>query len=151
MQARAAYLAAGERALAAEMQNNLGVVYRAQKDYARALPTLEIALTELRELNDRVRLAQALGNLGSVLLEMNELERAAQALTESLDLFDPQAHKQMRSEVIRVLGEVRLKQGKYLEGLADYEAGLRNANQLNSQQTWLLKLLEKPLKMLGLK
>ena len=150
-QARAAYQSENNPALASEMQNNLGVIYRAQKNYALALPTIETALAEFRALNDSNRTAQALGNLGAVLLEMNQLERAAQALNEALELFDPQKDKQMRSEVLRVLGEVRLKQGKYMEGMMDYEAGLRTTEKRSAQQNWLLKLLEKPLKMMGLK
>jgi hypothetical protein len=62
--AQAAYLAEGDKALAAEMQSNLGVVYRAQKDYPKALTTLEGAIADFRTLDDKHRLALALGNLG---------------------------------------------------------------------------------------
>jgi hypothetical protein len=50
-----------------------------------------------------------------------------------------------------VLGEVRLKQGKYVEGVMDYEAGLRDVEKPSAQQSWLLKLLQKPLRMMGRK
>jgi tetratricopeptide (TPR) repeat protein len=137
--------------MAAEMQNNLGVVLRAQKDYDGALKAVEAALAEFRRRNDSGRVALALGNLGSVRLEMNDLDRAAEALTEALTLLDPQADKSARSEVLRVLGEVRLKQGRYMDGLVDYEAGLRDVEKPSAQQSWLLRLLQKPLKMLGRK
>jgi tetratricopeptide (TPR) repeat protein len=150
-QAAEAYRAEGNVAMAAEMQSNQGVALRGLKDYAQATTVLETAIAELRKLNDTKRLAYALGNLGSVLLEANELPRAAETLNESLNLFDPQSEKQARSEVLRVLGEVRLKQGKYVDGMVDYEAGLRDEEKPNTQQKWLKKLLEKPLKMLGLK
>ncbi len=150
-QARDTYRAEGDRAMSAEMQNNLGVVYRAQKNYPLALQTIETALVELREINDTPRIAQALGNLGSVLLEMNQLDRAAQVLNESLELFDLQKDKARRSEILRLLGEVRLKQGKFVEGMMDYEAGLREVEKPSAQQQWLKKLLEKPLKMMGWK
>ena len=129
-QAAAAYRADGERALSAEMLNNLGVVYRAQKNYPAALTTIECALAEFRALADKPRAALALGNRGSVLLETGPLDRAAAALIESLDLLDPQTDKAARSEILRVLGEVRLKQGKLVEGLADYDAGLRERRRL---------------------
>lgn len=150
-QAREAYRAEGNRAMAAEMQNNLGVIYRAQKNYQTALDRIQSALIEFREINDVTRTAQALGNLGSVYLEMGDLNLAAGSLNESLTLFDPQKDKVMRSEVLRVLGEVRLKQGKYMEGLMNYEAGLRDVENPTPQQQWLRKLLERPLKMIGLK
>jgi tetratricopeptide (TPR) repeat protein len=149
--AQAAYLAEGDKALAAEMQSNLGVVYRAQKDYAKALTTLEGAIADFRALDDKHRLALALGNLGSVLLESNDLTRAGDVLNESLGLLDPKADKTPRSEVLRILGEVRLKQGRYVDGMVNYEAGLRGIEQPSTQQSWLLRLLEKPLKMLGRK
>ncbi|MBI4316265.1 MAG: hypothetical protein HY679_10035, partial [Chloroflexi bacterium] len=95
--------------------------------------------------------AHALGNLGSVLLETGDLPRAAEALNESLALLDPRTEKAARSEVLRVLGEVRLRQGKYLEGMADFDAGLRDAEKLSPQQRWLKQLLDRPLKMLGRK
>lgn len=150
-QASAAYTAEGDRALAAEMQSNLAVAHRALKDYPQALTIVEAAIAEFRALDDKHRLAFALGNLGSVLLETNELDRAGEALNESLTLLDPKADKDARSEVLRVLGEVRLKQGRYMDGLVNYEAGLRGVENPNTQQSWLLKLLEKPLKMLGRK
>jgi len=150
-QAREAYLAEDNRAMAAEMQNNLGVIYRAQKNYRTAIDRIKSALVEFREINDATRTAQALGNLGSVYLEMGDLNLAADSLNESLSLFDPQKDSVMRSEVLRVLGEVRLKQGKYMEGLMDYEAGLRDVENPTPQQQWLRKLLERPLKMMGLK
>ena len=57
----------------------------------------------------------------------------------------------MRSEVLRLLGEVRLKQGKFMEGLMNYEAGLRDIENPTPQQRWLRKLLATPLKMMGMK
>ncbi|MEK6572896.1 MAG: tetratricopeptide repeat protein [Chloroflexota bacterium] len=150
-QAAAAYRAEGDRAMAAEMQSNLGVALRALKDYHRATATLEAAIAEFRALNDARRLALALGNLGSVLLESNDLQRAGDLLNESLSLLDPNADKAARSEVLRVMGEVRLKQGRYMDGLVNYEAGLRDVENPSPQQQWLKKLLEKPLRMLGRK
>ncbi|HLB47624.1 MAG TPA: tetratricopeptide repeat protein, partial [Anaerolineales bacterium] len=133
------------------MQSNLGVSLRALKDYPRAAATLEAAIAELRALNDARRLALALGNLGSVLLETNDLQRAGDLLNESLSLLDPNTDKAARSEVLRVMGEVRLKQGRYMDGLVNYEAGLRDVENPSPQQQWLKKLLEKPLRMLGRK
>ena len=150
-EAASAFRAEGDRAMAAEMMNNLGVAHRAAKNYSAALPALETALAEFRALDDKPRTAQALGNLGSALLETGDLKRAADALNDSLSLLDPQKDKVARSEVLRVLGEVRLKQGKFLDGMADYEAGLRDVEKPSAQQRWLKKLLEKPLKMLGRK
>ncbi|MBM4423827.1 MAG: tetratricopeptide repeat protein [Chloroflexi bacterium] len=145
------YAREGDRGMAAEMQSNFGVALRAAKDFTRALSALEAAVAELRALNDTRRLAVALGNLGSVLLETNDLARAADALNESLSLLDPAADKEARSEVLRVLGEARLKQGRYMDGLVNYEAGLRDVEKPSAQQKWLLGLLQKPLKMLGRK
>jgi tetratricopeptide (TPR) repeat protein len=150
-QAVEAYRAEGDRALAAEMQSNVGVALRALKDYPRALASLETAVADLRALDDKHRLALALGNLGSVLLEMNELPRAGDTLNEALSLLDPKADKDARSEVLRVLGEVRLKQGRYMDGLVNYEAGLRGVETPSPRQSWLMKLLERPLRMLGRK
>ena len=150
-QASAAYTVEGDRAMAAEMQSNLAVAQRALKDYPKALTVIEAAIAEFRALDDKHRLALALGNLGSVLLETNDLERAGEVLNESLALLDPKTDKDTRSEIMRVLGEVRLKQGRYLDSLVNYEAGLRGVENPNTQQSWLLKLLEKPLKMLGRK
>lgn len=149
--AAAAYRAAGDRAMAAEMQSNLGVALRSQRNYPAAQAAIESALAEFRALNDTGRVALGLGNLGSVLLETNDLDRAAEALNESLSLLDPEADKAARSEVLRVLGEVRLKQGRYMDGLVNYEAGLRDVEKPTAQQNWLLKLLQKPLRMLGRK
>lgn len=150
-EAASAYRAEGNPALAAEMTNNLGVAHRAARNYSAALPALETALAEFRALGDKPRTAQALGNLGSVLLETGDLTRAADSLNDSLSLLDPQQDKETRSEVLRVLGEVRLKQGKYIEGMMDYEAGLRGVEKPSTQQKWLKKLLEKPLRMMGRK
>jgi tetratricopeptide (TPR) repeat protein len=150
-EAASAYRAEGNPALAAEMTNNLGVAHRAAKNYAAALPALETALAEFRALDDKPRTAQALGNLGSVLLETGDLKRAADSLNDSLSLLDPQKDKVARSEVLRVLGEVRLKQGRFVDGMMDYEAGLRDVEKPSTQQKWLKKLLEKPLRMMGRK
>ena len=152
-QAAAAFRAEGNATMAAEMLNNLGVAHRAQKNYTAALPPIETALTEFRALNDRTRAAQALGNLGAVLLETGDLKRAGTVLNEALTLLDPETEtdKAIRSEILRVLGEVRLKQGRYVDGIMNYEAGLRDVENRTPRQNWLLKLLQKPLKMLGRK
>ena len=150
-QAAAAYRADGERALSAEMLNNLGVVYRAQKNYPAALTIIESALADFRALDDPPRIALALGNLGSVLLETGRLDRAAAVLIESFELLDPRTDKAPRSEILRVLGEVRLKQAKLVEGLADYDAGLRDVDTPNAQQRWLRKLLDVAVRMMGRK
>lgn len=151
VQARDAYQAEGDKGLAAEMQSNAGVAFRALKDYPKAMTALETAVADLRALDDRHRLALALGNLGSVLLETNEFTKAGDLLNEALGLLDPKADKDARSEVLRVLGEVRLRQGRYMDGLVNYEAGLRGVENPSTQQSWLLRLLERPLKMLGRK
>jgi len=150
-QASTAFASDGDRAMAAEMQSNVAVAQRALKDYPNALTTVEAAIAEFRAIDDKHRLALALGNLGSILLETGDLNRAGEVLNESLAWLDPKADKDARSEVLRVLGEVRLKQGRYMDGLVNYEAGLRGVEKPNTQQSWLLKLLEKPLKMLGRK
>ena len=63
-QAQEAFTAEGNEVEAAEVLNNLGVVYRMQGKWDEAIAALEEARATFARLGDRSREAQALGNLG---------------------------------------------------------------------------------------
>ncbi len=148
-QAHEKFIAEGNEIEAAEMVNNLGVVYRMQGKWDEAIAALEEARTAFVRLGDRSREAQALGNLGGLYASKREREKAKECLRQAADIFAELGDEQRRGETLIALGLQEWKTGDRRAGLATYEAGLQTLKKPTVSQKTLRGLLKIRARLLG--
>jgi tetratricopeptide (TPR) repeat protein len=124
-QAREMFTAEENEIEAAEMVNNLGVIYRSQDKWDEAIAALEEARAAFVKLGDRSREAQTLGNLGGLYAEKRDREKAQESLRQAADIFKEIGDVQHQGETLVSLAEQQMKTGKRQEGVATYMAGVQ--------------------------
>jgi len=141
-QAREMFTTAGNEVEAAEMVNNLGVIYRVQGQWDEAIAALEEAKSLFARLGDRDREAQALGNLGGLYSSKGERDEAKKCLRQAADIFVELGDDQHQGETLLALGVQMWKTNDRSGGLATYEAGLHTLQKPTVSQKTLRALLK---------
>jgi tetratricopeptide (TPR) repeat protein len=119
-----AFKAAGDLNGVAETANDVGVLYTVQQRYTEAESWLLQAHSRFVDLQDYEGEAQTLGNLGSMCQARGDLKQAAAYLKQAADRFHLVGDDEKRSATLAVLSMVRLRQMRFLQALASYEAAL---------------------------
>lgn len=140
-QAYEAFVAENDRAMAAEMQVNIGLVHRMLSEHQQALDIMQTALRTFQELNDPLRTAQVFGNLGAVYAALGDKEQAYNCYRQAADLFDSLGEKKFYGETMLAMADLQVKEGKWMAGAATYEVGLENLDKLTASQKVLRGLL----------
>ena len=124
-QAKEAFTAGENEIEAAEMVNNLGVIYRTQDKWDEAISALEEARAAFVKLGDRSREAQTLGNLGGLYAEKRDRDKAQESLRQAADIFAEIGDVQRQGETLVALAEQQMKTGDRQGGIATYMAGVQ--------------------------
>ncbi|MBI5670373.1 MAG: tetratricopeptide repeat protein [Chloroflexi bacterium] len=140
-QAQEAYEAEGRRDLAAEMRVNIGLVHRALGENQQALDEMQAALAVFQEMNDDVRCAKVLGNMGGVYVELNDHEQAYTCYRTAADIFEAHGEKKLYGETLMAIGALQVDERKLAQGAATYEVGLEQMDELNARQKVIKGLL----------
>jgi tetratricopeptide (TPR) repeat protein len=136
------FAAEGNDAEAAEMLNNMGVVYRLTQEWSQAQAALEEAREAFNRAGDRHREAQALGNLGGLLASQGEHLKAQEYLRQAADIFAEVGDGQLQGETLMALGAQMWREGDRRGGIAAYQAGLFALERPKFQQKALRRLLQ---------
>lgn len=148
-QARAAYAAEGQAEMAAEMQVNLGLVYRAQGKTQQALDVMSTAYSVFEADDDRKRMAMTLGNMGAAYKALGDNEQAYRCYRDAADLFDALGEKTMYGETLIAMADLQMSERKVTSAAATYEAGLSELDELSASQKVLRNLIGLRNKMMG--
>ncbi len=140
-QAQEMFAAEGNEVEAAEMVNNLGVIYRLQGKWDEATTSLDEARAAFVRLGDRDREAQTLGNLGGLHANRDERAKAQECLRQAADIFAGLGDAQRQGEALLALGVQMWKAGDRNAGLTTYEAGLQTLRKPTASQKTLRGLL----------
>jgi tetratricopeptide (TPR) repeat protein len=141
--AQHAYVKAGNGLKAAEMLNNLGVVYRKVRKHKEAANALEEARQIFAGLGDQPREAQVLGNLGGLYSKMKRYDEAEACFQDTVDLFQKLDDRVQQSETLRAMAIMQFKRGQRSKALGTYEDALYflpNPNFLQRLTRFLLKI-----------
>lgn len=133
-QAREAYEAEGNEALAAEMKVNIGLVHRAMNQGQLALEMMQEALTTFRDSEDALRMAQTLGNMGSVYAKMDDKEQAYNCYRQAADIFDELDETDLYGQTMLAMGDLQFRDGKIMQSAATYQVGLQQMENLTATQ-----------------
>jgi tetratricopeptide (TPR) repeat protein len=147
-QAYEAYKQSEDQGGVAEAANDLGVLLTAQRQYGEAETWLRDAQRRFADLRDYDGEAQTLGNLGSMYQARGELVQAAAHLKQAADLFRLVGGHEDRAATLKTLSVVRLRQLRFLEALAAYDAALACYPQPSLLQRLLRRLFGLPLRLL---
>jgi tetratricopeptide (TPR) repeat protein len=123
-----------------EMLNNMGVIYRVQREWETAVATLNQAQTLFQQAGDVSRQAQTLGNLGDLHAARKNPDDAARCYSDAAALFAQQGDRDKQSQVLRALSLLRLRQGYWLEAMMRMEESLTVATRLGPGR-WLFRWL----------
>jgi len=143
--ARRTFDSEGDVVEAGEMLNNLGIVYRMQRKWDRAVAALEEARVAFANLGDR----EVLGNLGGLYASQRDRDKAMTSLQEAADIFADVGDKQREGETLLALGVQQWKSGDRKTGLATYQTGLETLENPSAGQKALRGLLNLRTRLLG--
>ena len=135
---------------AAETRNNLAVVRLAQQDWDGALAAVQETPAVFAAAGDRLRQAQALGNLANAHDGAGHLAQAAELYEQAIELFTELGETETRAACWKALSGVQLKQDKKLQALASMQSGLKLSPKLSPREKTLKGLLDRAIKMMGL-
>ena len=108
----------------AETANDLGVLSTVLRRYDEAEKWLRESQRLFVDMQDYDGEAQTLGNLGSMYQAQGDLKQAAANLQQAADRFHLVGDDDRRSATLRVLSIVRLRQFRFLQAIAAFEAAL---------------------------
>ena len=148
-QAQEMFAGDGNEVEAAEMVNNLGVIYRLQGQWDEAIAALHQARVTFVRLGDRNREAQTLGNLGGLYAAKGQRDEAKECLRQAASIFAELGDAQRQGETLLALGVQTWKTGDRSGGLATYEAGLHTLQRPTASQRALRGLLSLRTRLLG--
>jgi tetratricopeptide (TPR) repeat protein len=113
--------------------NQLGLVNRAQGDYAAARTYYQDSLALDMELGDRSGIAKVLGNLGEVARLQGEYEAARTFFQESLGLAQAPGDRKVIASILGNLGMVAEAQGDYEAARKFHQQSLDMAQALGDR------------------
>jgi tetratricopeptide (TPR) repeat protein len=115
--AHRAYAEAGDELKAAEMLNNIGVVFRRARKHKDAANALEEARQIFSHLGDWQREAQVLGNLGGLYSKMRRYDEAEARFQDAVGLFQQLDDRARQSETLRAMAIMQFKRGQRSKAL----------------------------------
>lgn len=134
---------------AAEIYNDLGVVYNKLEDYNAAHQTLDEAMVCFTALNDKKGEAQTLGNRAAVYEAEEAFEQAVDTYKESAQIFEALGENEMAMYVWQAISRLRMHQGQYIAAIGAYEEGVENMPESSFKRKVLSKILKAPTSLLG--
>jgi len=103
----------GDKKGIAKNLNNIGIVYREQGNYDKAIDHYLRSLKIFEESDDKQRIAISLNNLGTVYYEQGNYDKTIDYFLRSLKIDEEAGDKQGIAGSLNNIGEVYREQGKY--------------------------------------
>jgi len=138
--ARNLFTQAGDLTGEIEALGSMGAVSIELEEWDQAEQYLDQALTISEEQGDRSNQGKILGNLGMMYARQSEVERAAEAYEKAIAIFQETGERGYEKDVARQLSKLKLKKGKFLEALGDYQPGLEDEAEASGAQQLARKL-----------
>lgn len=123
-----------------EALGSMGAVYIQIEEWGRAQESLDEALALCIEAEDRSNQGKALGNLGLMYARQGEEEKAAEAYEQAIAIFQELGEKGNEKAVADQLKKLKIKKGKFLDALGDYQAELEGKEDLSGAQKMARRL-----------
>lgn len=118
----------------AYIYGNIGYVYLKQKDYKNALKYIQKAVIELRKLDDKLGLADALNNLANTFLRIDQKEKVWPAIRESNELSLLINHVRGLANSNSTFGAYFVAKNDFPSAIHHYNKALSFASELGEKQ-----------------
>jgi tetratricopeptide (TPR) repeat protein len=147
--AKALYQHEGDALLAAEMANNLCVVFLKADRPQEALKSVEGTPELFLENGDEKGVGIAFGNLASALEACGAFKEAEEALHQAADRFRAQGEEELLLYTQRSLSQLQLRQGRPLEAMSSMQSGLEGQRKPGLKNRLLRSLFKIPSRLLN--
>jgi tetratricopeptide (TPR) repeat protein len=147
---RAEALGRGDVHGAAELSNDLGVVFFLAGRYPDADTALQRARDGFLQVNDSLGEARALGNLARLEEKKGDRQVAVGMYRQAADLFDAAKEYADEFATLRTLSQLYLKLGGWLQALATFDRALMIKPHRGLMEAFLHMIYQIPLRMLGI-
>ncbi len=141
--------AGGQTQTAAELSNDLGVVYYLLGRYPEARTALQAARDGFLQLNDGTGEGRALGNLARVEEKKGDRKAALALYQQASDLFHAANERDDEFATLRSISQLYLKMGGWLQALATFDRALTIKPHRGPFDAFLHFIYQIPLRMLG--
>jgi tetratricopeptide (TPR) repeat protein len=140
-QAAAAYAAAGDAILAAEMKNNQAVALLQAKQAQAALEALTGSDAVFAAAGDLRRQGMALANQAAALEALHRRDEALACYQRSADILERAGASDLRADVMRAAAALQVRRGKMTDAVITMQSGLMGLEKPTLKQRILKKLL----------
>lgn len=134
---------------AAEIYNDIGVVYKQLENYPAAHQALDEAMSRFTTLEDVRGQAQTWGNRAAVYQAEGKIDQAIDTYKKSAGMLEEAGESEMAMYVWQAVSRLRMKQGEYIAAIGAYEEGIENMPQGSFKRKVLQQILKMPGSMLG--
>lgn len=141
-QARDLFAGEGDQKAVGEVLNDIGVIYVQLEEWEEAKNVLDEALSSRIELEDRSGQGITLGNLGMMYARQGDEEKAAEAYEQAIEIFRELGEKGNEKAVARQLNKLKIRKGKFLDALGDYQEDLAAEEEPSGTQQVARKLFQ---------
>lgn len=148
LEAQATYRSAGNVLKAAEVANNLSVLYLKMNRVDEALEAVKDTPPVFEDAGEANLAAQAFGNLASALEANSRLEEAESAYLEAAGRFEALGNWEDYAFTMKELSRIQLRLQRPLEALSSMQTGLHASPKKGVRQRILEKLLNLPSRLL---
>lgn len=132
-----------------ELLNNMGVVYRLQQNWGKAIQALQAAIDGFIQLGNNSRLGQAWANLGDVHAAQRNYDEAMGCYGNASELLAAAEDREKQASVLRVMSLLEVRRGHWLAAMSLMEHSLRIRPHLAALE-WLWRgLLRWALRLFG--
>lgn len=143
-----AYRSEGKEVEAAEMANNLSVVFLKQKKNQTALDIVLGTEKVFEQNNQLTKQAMAIGNKAAALEALKRYDEAEEAYNLSAELLKGSNEEELRGYVLQSLAALQMRRGKQLDSLFSMKSGLDGQEKLSLRKRFLRWMLKIPFRFL---
>lgn len=148
-QAVDAYEAENKADMAAEMRVNLGLSLHSLNKHEEALVEMAKGHAVFAQMNDKLRTAQALGNMARVYARLDNTEQALTNYREASSIFIELGDEENYGQTVLAIADLQMRSGNMMQAASTFEIGLDYIKQPNARQRIMRKLLSVRDKMTG--
>jgi tetratricopeptide (TPR) repeat protein len=138
--AAAAYEQDGNLPDAAEMKNNVAVVFLRLKQPAQALALIEGTPQVFTDAGDLRRYGIALGNQGTALEDLHREDDAVERYRQAAEVFEQAGEEQMRAMMLESVTSIQVRHGKIMDSYVSAVDGMAGVTKPTLRQR-VLKVL----------
>ncbi len=140
-QAAAAYTAAGDALMAAEMQNNRSVALLRAKQAQAALEAASGTEEVFAAAGDARRQGMALANQASALQALKRFKEAVEYYEKASEVLEKAGEGDLRAEVMQLLSLLYLRHFKFYDSILALQSGLSGAKNPTPRQRFMKTIL----------